>query len=74
MAEPVEILQLVGQFNDRVVVDMEVPAFTVDTETLRERVSELMETYLLRSELNELSLADFALFLLSQAATDPKEQ
>lgn len=84
MAEPVQLLHLQAWLppdneadgEDRLVVDLEIPAFNVDTGTLRARVEDLLETYLLRSsdEGELLSLADFGLLVLAQAAHDPREQ
>lgn len=52
-----------------------LPAFTVPPSTLRSRILEIMDEYISRSEAtkNEVSLADFALYLISHAENDPRE-
>lgn len=53
-----------------------VPAYTVPSETLRERLEHLQALYFEVSSAQRMptSLADYAMYLLAKASTDPKEQ
>lgn len=69
-----ELVNVIVVDESGVPVIMEIPAYTVKSETLDERVKNILSTYLSLSEQmrNSVSLGDFALFLLAQAKNDPR--
>lgn len=57
-------------------VPITVPAYTVPGNELRKRIAGIVETYLQRSAIAkcQTSLGDFALYVLTRAAEDPRSQ
>lgn len=62
--------------SDEGVVALTIPAYTVPTEALRQRVIAITDGYLQLSRIarQPVSLGDFALHVLAHAANDPKDQ
>lgn len=57
------------------VASLEVPAFTQDDETIKDRVNVTLDLYLGLVNITDTtaSLGDFAMFLLHKASEDPRE-
>ena len=70
-----EVIHLQARMNGQLVVDTELPAFTVPRMDLMDRSASLTIEYLDRSAAagSPVSLADLALYFVSKASLDPKE-
>lgn len=76
MATQCEIVTATFTDSEGSEITLEIPAYTVSTVELADKVNELLEKYLEANELAgyEPSLGDFTLWIARYASYEPREQ